>query len=256
MQDLIKQNNYKTLFEFIQDTEGDYIPLQFLEQIKTIKNKSINDNITSAQPNEESKQTTNKTGTWENSSTMRELNSSIKDCLKCAFGATRKNFVFGIGDEDADILLVGEAPGAEEDLKGEPFVGKAGQLLDKILAAINLDRNKVYIANVVKCRPPGNKTPTEEDYSDCLPYLKKQIELIKPKFILLLGAVALQALLGKNYKITQSRGKILNYAGIPVIPTYHPAYLLRNPEAKKEVWIDVQLLQKMYLEYLNSKKEK
>lgn len=256
MQDLIKQNNYKTLFEFIRDTEGDYIPLQFLEQIKTIKNKSINDNSTSAQPNEESKQTTNKTGNWENSSTMRELNSLIKDCLKCAFGATRKNFVFGIGDEDADILLVGEAPGAEEDLKGEPFVGKAGQLLDKILAAINLDRNKVYIANVVKCRPPGNKTPTEEDYSDCLPYLKKQIELIKPKFILLLGAVALQALLGKNYKITQSRGKVLNYAGIPVIPTYHPAYLLRNPEAKKEVWIDVQLLQKMYLEYLNSKKEK
>lgn len=252
MQKLIKEKQYKLLFEYIRDTEGEYLPLQFIAQT----GKS---NITNIQPEpvELTEQETEfiNIENWEKSSTMEELHLAIKDCQKCKYGTTRTKFVFGVGNTNAEILLVGEAPGADEDLKGEPFVGKAGQLLDKILAAINLDRNTVYIANVVKCRPPGNKTPDEADYSPCLPYLKKQIELIKPKFILLLGAVALQALFGKSYKITNWRGKVINYGDIIAIPTYHPAYLLRNPAAKKEVWEDVQFLQKLYLENKQTNKE-
>lgn len=249
---LIKEKQYKLFFEYIRDTEGEFLPLQFIS--KTSKTSEYIKNSKTA----ESEQPTIETITienWENSSTMEELHRAIKDCKKCKYGATRTKFVFGVGNTNAEILLVGEAPGADEDLKGEPFVGKAGQLLDKILAAINLDRRTVYIANVVKCRPPGNKTPEEADYAHCLPYLKKQIELIKPKFILLLGAVALQALLGKSYKITNWRGKVINYGDIIAIPTYHPAYLLRNPAAKREVWEDVQLLQKLYLENKQTNEE-
>jgi DNA polymerase len=185
---------------------------------------------------------------WENSNNLENFYELIHNCKKCKFGETRNHFVFGAGNPNAEIMLIGEAPGADEDLQGVPFVGKAGQLLTKILGAINLQREEVYIANVVKCRPPGNKTPTEDDFKDCLPYLLKQIELIKPKFILTLGAVPLKALLGAKYQITKVRGKILDFKGIVLIPTFHPAYLLRNPNAKKEVWEDVQLLQRLYLE--------
>ncbi len=252
MQNLIKEKKYKELLEYIRDEEGEYIPLQFSEKSKNFNPKI---NITEIPKIEKQEKPIITIENWQESSTMEELNNAIKDCLRCKFGQTRNKFVFGVGNPKADILLVGEAPGADEDMKGEPFVGKAGQLLDKILAAINLDRNIVYIANVVKCRPPLNKTPDEDDYTPCLPYLKKQIELIKPKFILLLGAVALQALFGKTYKITHWRGKVINYGDIIAIPTYHPAYLLRTPSAKKEVWEDVQLLQKMYLEFKQEKKD-
>lgn len=252
MQNLIKEKKFKELFEYIREEEGEYIPLQFSENSKI---STIKVNAKESQTKEISEPELITIENWEKSTSMGQLNDAIKDCLKCKYGYTRTKFVFGVGNTNAEILLVGEAPGADEDLKGEPFVGKAGQLLDKILAAINLDRNQVYIANVVKCRPPGNKTPDEADYAPCLPYLKKQIELIKPQFILLLGAVALQALFGKSYKITHWRGKVINLGGIAAIPTYHPAYLLRNPAAKKEVWEDVQLLQKMYLEYKKSKED-
>ncbi len=252
MQNLIKEKKYKELFEYIREEEGGYIPLQFSEKSKK---PAIKVDASEPQNMETHEPELTTIENWEKSTSMEQLNDAIKDCLKCKFGATRTKFVFGVGNINADILLVGEAPGADEDLKGEPFVGKAGQLLDKILAAINLDRNQVYIANVVKCRPPGNKTPDEADYSPCLPYLKKQIELINPKFILLLGAVALQALFGKSYKITNWRGKVINLGDIAAIPTYHPAYLLRNPAAKKEVWEDVQFLQKLYLEHKQSKED-
>jgi len=252
MRDLINQKKYKKLLEYIRDTEGDYIPLQFIPNLNKPKNYT-NEELIQETTSHESK--TINLDNWHTASNLAELNFAIKDCLKCKYGATRNKFVFGTGNPNADILLVGEAPGADEDLKGEPFVGKAGQLLDRILAAINLNRNTVYIANVVKCRPPGNKTPEESDYLTCLPYLKKQIDLIKPKFMLLLGSVALQALFGKSYKITQWRGKVIHYKDIAAIPTYHPAYLLRNPAAKKEVWEDVQLLQKMYLDYKKTLKK-
>ncbi|OGU61692.1 MAG: uracil-DNA glycosylase [Ignavibacteria bacterium GWF2_33_9] len=191
---------------------------------------------------------------WQKAQTLNELFDCIKDCLKCPFGATRNKFVFGVGNPNADIMVIGEGPGSDEDQQGEPFVGRAGQLLTKILSAINLERDDVFIANVVKCRPPGNKTPTESDFKECLPYLLKQIEIIKPKFILTLGAVPLLALLGKDYKISKDRGKVIDYNGIKLIPTYHPAYLLRNPPAKKFVWEDVQLLEKMYNEIIKENK--
>lgn len=185
---------------------------------------------------------------WIDSNSIEELHKNINMCLKCPFGKTRTNFVFGVGNNNADIMVIGEGPGADEDLQGEPFVGRAGQLLNKILEAIHLKREDVYIANVVKCRPPGNKTPTESEFKDCLPYLLKQIEIIKPKFILTLGAVPLLALFGKMYQISKHRGHVLDFKGIKVIPTYHPAYLLRNPSAKKLVWEDVQILEKLYNE--------
>lgn len=252
MWDLVNKKKYKELFEYIRDTEGEYIPLQFIPKPNISKYHSSE--ATVQQPSSPKPQVLN-LDNWDTASNLTELNFAIKDCLKCKYGTTRNKFVFGTGNPNAEIMLIGEAPGADEDLKGEPFVGKAGQLLDRILAAIKLNRKIVYIANVVKCRPPGNKTPDETEYLTCLPYLKKQIELIKPKFILLLGAVSLQALFGKSYKITQWRGRILHYNDIVAIPTYHPAYLLRNPNAKKEVWEDVQLLQKMYLDYKQSLKD-
>lgn len=254
MKNLIEQGKLKELFTYILETEGEYLPLQFVENRLTEEDEkatNLEKTIISTGFGE-----TLAIEDWQQATTLEELYYQIKDCKKCKFGKTRNKFVFGVGNPKAEIMLVGEAPGAEEDQKGEPFVGAAGQLLDKILKAINLDRSIVYIANVVKCRPPLNKTPTEEEYSPCFPYLVKQIELIKPKFMLLLGAVALQALFGKNYKITQWRGKIIDYKGIKVIPTYHPAYLLRNPNAKKDVWIDVQLLQQLYLNYKQNKENR
>lgn len=241
------------LFKELQDSEGDFLFFNF-----NLEKQKLNISINNDTPIKMTEQTTdfklsNKfissdNDIWKNSTALEEFYSIIHNCKKCKFGETRNNFVFGTGNPRAEIMLIGEAPGADEDIQGEPFVGRAGQLLTKILDAINLKRDDVYIANVVKCRPPGNKTPTEDEYKDCLPYLIKQIELIKPKFILTLGAVPLKALAGGSYQITKVRGKILEFNGIKLIPTFHPAYLLRNPSAKKEVWEDVQLLQKLYLE--------
>jgi len=185
---------------------------------------------------------------WESAQTLEVLYSKIKDCLKCPFGQSRTHFVFGEGNPDADVMLIGEAPGADEDKIGKPFVGKAGQLLTKIIESVNFTRDEVYIANIVKCRPPNNKTPIEEEWKECLPYLIKQIEIIKPKILLLLGAVPFKALLGEQHQITKERGQVFYFQGIPTIPTFHPAYLLRNPAAKKDVWQDVQLLRKIFEE--------
>ncbi|HPD33563.1 MAG TPA: uracil-DNA glycosylase [Bacteroidota bacterium] len=188
---------------------------------------------------------------WKTAKTLQELYSKIKDCQKCPFGKSRTHFVFGEGNPNAEVMIIGEAPGADEDKIGKPFVGKAGQLLTKIIESINFKRDEVYIANIVKCRPPNNKTPVEDEWKECLPYLIKQIELIKPKIMLLLGAVPFKALLGSFHQITKERGQIFYYNGIPTIPTFHPAYLLRNPAAKKDVWIDVQLLRKIFDEQKN-----
>jgi DNA polymerase len=150
--------------------------------------------------------------------------------------------VFGVGDERADWLFVGEGPGADEDALGEPFVGQAGKLLDNMLMAIKLKRGKhVYIANIVKCRPPGNRTPEAEEIAVCLPYLERQISLIKPKLIVALGKVASNALLGKEATLASLRGKLHDYRGTPMIATYHPAYLLRTPSEKAKAWQDLIL---------------
>jgi DNA polymerase len=163
----------------------------------------------------------------------------ICECQKCPLGATRNKFVFGAGDPQANLMLVGEAPGAEEDRLGEPFVGRAGKLLDKILKAINRSRSKdVYICNVLKCRPPNNRDPLTSEVEQCEPYLLKQIEIIRPKLIVALGRVAGKTLLKVEQPLKDMRGKLHDYFGIPLIVVYHPAALLRNPGLKPAAWED------------------
>lgn len=168
------------------------------------------------------------------------IRESIASCTACPLSRGRNKVVVGVGSEQADWLFVGEAPGAEEDLKGEPFVGQAGKLLDNMLAAIGLSRqNNVYIANTVKCRPPGNRNPEPVEMAACRPYLSRQIELVKPKLIVLLGRIAAQSVLDTDASISALRGKRLALGNIPVVVTYHPAYLLRNPVDKAKAWEDL-----------------
>jgi DNA polymerase len=179
-----------------------------------------------------------------------ELNSyldSIKDCLKCPLGKSRKNIVLGSGNPNASIVFVGEAPGKEEDLQGLPFVGRSGKLLDKMLKAINLSRNDVYILNVLKCRPPNNRDPLPSEIEECEPYLKKQLELIKPKLIVSLGRISAMTILRTKESLANMRNKIFNYEGIDFLVTYHPAALLRNPNFKKYAWEDFQVIRDKYI---------
>jgi DNA polymerase len=169
-----------------------------------------------------------------------ELKQLVSGCTQCSLHKTRTQTVFGVGDENADWMLIGEAPGAEEDRLGDPFVGQAGKLLDNMLAALELDRaRKVYIANVLKCRPPGNRNPEPEEVAKCSPHLLKQIEFVKPKLILAMGRFAAQTLLASDASIASLRGKVHRYAGVPLIVTYHPAYLLRNLPDKAKAWEDL-----------------
>jgi len=172
----------------------------------------------------------------------------IKDCKNCRLGELRKNFVFGCGNPKADLMLIGEAPGYEEDLQGLPFVGAAGKLLTRMLHAIGLDRDMVYIANILKCRPPNNRDPLPDEVEQCEPYLKHQIELIKPKIILGLGRISGQTLLKRTDTLTVLRESEQRYLDIPLIVTYHPAALLRNPQWKEHAWQDLKKVKK----FLNS----
>lgn len=184
-----------------------------------------------------------------------ELQKRVLACVKCPhLVATRKSVVFGTGNIDAQLMFVGEAPGADEDAQGEPFVGKAGQLLTKIIETMGLKRSDVYIANVLKCRPDtpqqktGNRQPTDEEMATCLPYLHEQIDLIQPKVLVALGAVAIKGLLGRPVSITKSRGHWMEYRGLPLMPTFHPAYLLRtnSMQDKRAVWEDMlQVMEKL-----------
>ena len=183
---------------------------------------------------------------WEQTESLEELDKLICNCQKCSLGETRNKFVFGTGNPNADAMCIGEGPGADEDAQGLPFVGRAGRLLTDILKAINFERDEVYIANVVKCRPPGNRTPLPVEMDTCLPYLKKQIELIKPKVILCLGLTAAQAILKKRDSLTNMRGKIFDFENAKVMVTYHPAALLRNPNWKRGCWEDVQKFRKLH----------
>jgi uracil-DNA glycosylase len=174
------------------------------------------------------------------------LKAAVSGCVKCGLHKTRTRTVFGVGDENADWMLIGEAPGAEEDRLGDPFVGQAGKLLDNMLAAIDLSRRKnVYIANVLKCRPPGNRNPTPEEVAQCSPHLLQQIELIQPKLILAMGRFAAQTLLETGASIASLRGRVHRYAGVPLIVTYHPAYLLRTLEDKAKAWEDLLFAKKI-----------
>ena len=168
------------------------------------------------------------------------LKAAVPACTACALHKSRTQTVFGVGDEDADWLLVGEAPGAEEDQQGEPFVGQAGKLLDAMLASIGLARGtNVYIANVLKCRPPGNRNPDASEVAQCSPHLARQVELIQPRLILAMGRFAVQTLLGTDASISSLRGKVHAYRGVPLIVTYHPAYLLRTLPDKAKAWQDL-----------------
>jgi DNA polymerase len=175
--------------------------------------------------------------------TLEILQSDVAACAMCQeLATTRTQTVFGVGNAKARLCFLGEAPGADEDRLGEPFVGKGGQLLNKILEACKLKRGDVYILNVIKCRPPGNRNPTPQEAQNCRPYLLRQLELVQPEFICCLGAVAAQNLLQTTNAIGKLRGKVHDYQGIQVVCTYHPAYLLRNPAAKKDTWDDMKLL--------------
>jgi len=171
---------------------------------------------------------------------LKEVEQEAMQCVACPLHATRTNVVFGTGNPDADLFFIGEAPGYDEDQQGEPFVGRAGQLLTKIIEAIDMKRSEVYIGNILKCRPPENRNPRPLEIVTCMPFLKRQIELIQPKVICALGTIAAQALLKTQERIGALRGKFHDYGGIKLMATYHPAYLLRNPRDKRKVWEDVQ----------------
>jgi DNA polymerase len=172
--------------------------------------------------------------------TLADVRKELGDCKRCKLHRGRKTIVFGEGNEKATLMFIGEGPGFDEDIQGRPFVGKAGQLLTKIIQSINLQREEVYIANIIKCRPPQNRNPEPDEIESCNPFLIKQIDVIRPKVICALGTFSAQTLLKTNAKITALRGKLYDLEGIKVIPTYHPAFLLRNPERKREVWEDMK----------------
>lgn len=175
---------------------------------------------------------------------LQQLYGAIHDCQKCPLGATRTHLVFGVGNPHAEIMFIGEAPGADEDRLGEPFVGRAGQLLNKILAAMKLKREDIYIANILKCRPPNNRDPQPDEAETCEPYLHKQIKLINPKIICCLGRIAAQRLLQTNMSLGQMRDRWFDYRGNLLMVTYHPAALLRSNQYKRPLWDDMQKLLK------------
>ncbi len=176
----------------------------------------------------------------EPAAALRLIREDLGDCRRCGLCRDRTHIVFGVGDPNARLMFVGEGPGADEDLKGEPFVGRAGQLLTKIIESMGMERKEVYIANVVKCRPPENRTPLPDEIATCSPFLFQQIRAIGPRVVVCLGTPATQTVLGTRDTITRLRGAFHEIEGIRVMPTFHPAYLLRNPAAKREVWDDMK----------------
>jgi uracil-DNA glycosylase family 4 len=178
--------------------------------------------------------------------TLEGIRREMGECTRCRLHEGRNHLVFGEGDPHAALVFVGEGPGREEDLQGKPFVGRAGELLTRIIEAIDLTREEVYIANIVKCRPPNNRDPRPDEIQTCLPFLLKQLEAIRPRIICCLGTFAAQTLLGTEEKISALRGRFHTYQGAKLMPTYHPAFLLRNPQFKKAVWEDMKRIREEY----------
>ncbi len=213
-----------------------YVPKNYMDRIKKIE-KKINKTI--------------HVQSALKASDLLKLEQMVKNCALCGLARTRKNVVFGEGPKNPILMLVGEAPGREEDLQGRPFVGRSGELLTKMLRAISLERSEVFITSVIKCRPPRNRTPKKEEIEACLPYLLRQIELLDPKLLLCLGATAAKALLDTEDPLTKLRGAFHNFKGRKLLVTYHPAYLLRFGgnkllNLKRQAWHDLQILQKEY----------
>ncbi len=176
--------------------------------------------------------------------TLEDIRRDLGDCRRCGLSAGRKNIVFGAGSPGARLVFVGEGPGFDEDQQGEPFVGAAGRLLTKIIKAVGLTRDQVYICNIIKCRPPGNRNPEPDEVETCSPFLRRQLRAIKPEFVCALGKFAAQTILETTEPISRLRGRMYDFMDLRVIPTYHPAYLLRNTDKKREVWADMKLLMK------------
>jgi DNA polymerase len=176
---------------------------------------------------------------------MEQLQNEVKNCTKCILYRSRKNTVFGEGSSNADLMIIGEGPGRDEDKQGRPFVGRSGQLLTKMLKAMGFEREEVFIANIVKCRPPNNRNPNPDEAAMCMPYLLKQIEIIQPKVLLLLGAVAMKFLLDQT-GIMRKHGQWFEFKGIKTLPTFHPSFLLRDPRQKKHAWADLQKVMKVF----------
>ncbi len=174
--------------------------------------------------------------------TLEQIRAELGDCQRCKLAPSRTNLVFGVGNAKAELMFVGEGPGADEDLQGEPFVGKAGQLLTKMIGAMGLSRERVYIANIIKCRPPKNRNPEPDEIAACRPFLAQQISAVRPKIICALGTFSAQTLLNTQARISDLRGRFHDLNGVQVLPTFHPAYLLRNPDEKKRVWEDLQMI--------------
>jgi uracil-DNA glycosylase len=180
----------------------------------------------------------------DKSAALKAIREDIGDCTRCGLHKGRNKLVFGVGNINADIMFVGEGPGADEDAQGEPFVGRAGQLLNNMISAMGIKREDVYIANVVKCRPPGNRAPEKDEADTCSPFLMRQIDVVKPKVIVALGATAAKNLLAMNDSMANLRGRWYDFRGTKLIVTFHPAYLLRDPRQKKETWKDLQMVMK------------
>ena len=205
-----------------------------------ILNRKLSDELPEKKLPEEKTESAKEPTIDENLGQLKTFYHEIKGCMKCALGATRTHFVFGEGSAQADLMLIGEAPGRDEDLKGVPFVGRAGQLLTLMLQSINLKRDEVFIANVLKCRPPNNRDPQPDEIEKCEPYLLKQIEMISPKLIVTLGRFASASLLRTKSALGTLREEVHNYNQVPLLVTYHPAALLRNPQLKKQAWEDLK----------------
>jgi|SRR5664280_3087654 len=234
--------------ESFSDLDRNKLQIELLHAVKGLKGQVVNRNSFSV--GMEWKKVPQAIKKVKADSTKKEeqltkLCQEMANCQLCQLAKTRHNLVFGDGNSHAQIVFVGEAPGADEDEQGLPFVGRAGQLLtDIIVKGMKLDRKDVYICNILKCRPPGNRNPLPDEISKCEPFLKKQLQIISPKIICALGTFAAQALLKTDIPISVLRGRFHSYEGIKLMPTYHPAYLLRNPSAKKPVWEDVQMIMK------------
>ena len=233
--------------ESLSPSSSDQIRKELLSLVKSIKGQVLNSKNLYVELDWKKPlpaQKNNKAVTENNEEPLNDLGREVLGCQRCSLARTRKNIVFGDGNVSAKIVFVGEAPGADEDEQGLPFVGRAGQLLTNIIKAMGLARKDVYICNILKCRPPGNRNPLPEEIRLCEPFLKQQLQLISPQIICALGSFAAKTLLKTETPITALRGRFQTYEGIKLMPTYHPAYLLRNPSAKKQVWEDVQLIMK------------
>ena len=179
-------------------------------------------------------------GSAPSAETLEEIRSDLGDCTRCRLHGGRTNLVFGVGSPTADLVFVGEAPGRDEDRQGIPFVGRAGQLLTRIIAAIGLSREEVYIANVIKCRPPNNRNPEADEVATCEPFLFRQLDVIRPRVVVALGGFAIRTLLQTDEAVSRLRGRVFDYRGAKLVPTFHPAFLLRSPERKRDVWEDMK----------------